>query len=157
MATKTATSRVALTDQPRYADTGTITRVWDYTSTLSLTADIVINYAWKIPHGATITSVKVGGQLPCDGTSPAIIDVNLRYWNSVSAVAANVTLGSASISAAIRLPVDIANTAANLPYKLSVPDDSSVRYGLIYLEQAAPTSPTVSESIVFVVQYTMDA
>jgi len=156
MATKTATSRVALTDQPRYADTGTITRVWDYTSTLSLTADIVINYAWKIPHGATITSVKVGGQLPCDGTSPAIIDVNLRYWNSVSA-ATNVTLGSASISAAIRLPVDIANTAANLPYKLSVPDDSSVRYGLIYLEQAAPTSATVSESIVFIVQYVMDA
>ena len=156
MATITA-SAAAAANQPKYHDVATITRVWNYTRTTTLTADIVVNYeAWKIPDGATITSVKLGGQLPVNGASVGIFNVVLRRYDSASA-ATNVILGSATISAAIRLPVDVANTAANLPYTLDIDDDSVHRYAHIYLQQtAAPASPTVSESVVFIVQYVMD-
>jgi len=156
MATITA-SAAAAANQPKYHDVATITRVWNYTRTTTLTADIVVNYeAWKIPDGATITSVKLGGHLPVNGASVGIFNVVLRKYNSASA-ATNVILGSATISSAIRLPVDVANTAANLPYTLDIDDDSVHRYAHIYLQQtAAPASPTVSESVVFIVQYVMD-
>jgi hypothetical protein len=139
----------------------TINRIWRFTpiqgtTSISLsTGDVVLFPNVKIPHGATILSVKLGGLH--NSTAGIIGLMKFRYPDaSMNAVITDISIGSATASIAGRNFVDVTNTSMTLPYVVSCSDDALNRYVIPVMVVDTATSQTLSMSLAFNVAYSMD-
>lgn len=147
----TTTAATSVIGDARTHPVATITRVWNYVTTNTLSSgDVIFHPSWRIPHRATITSVRVSGAT-VDGQT--ILNPTLRYYDSASA-ATDVSLGTATLSVTFKF---VDTVAATLPYTFSAPDDSASPFWAHFILKAqAAVSGTGSTSVVMVVQYTMN-
>jgi hypothetical protein len=156
MAAVTTTATTLVYGDAKVDACATITRVWQYTHTLTLSAtDVIFHPMWRIPNHATITSVRIGGRT-ADGTN--IIKPVIRVYNSASA-ATDTVLGSLTLSVAGRLGDVVYSSAgdsAHLPFTHSASDDAAVHFAHLILVADTAASGTGSTSIDIIVQYTMN-
>lgn len=132
-------------NQPRISITGAVERVQTYVTSASLSDGDVIKFnGMKIPHGATVTDVRLIGK-SVDGTF--IFQIGNEYTSQ------GAVHGSATFS-----PTQASFVKTNgLPYKLSVSDDYYPRHAAMTLTvNGATTSGTASLSVTLFVRYVMD-
>lgn len=155
MASRTANAGVNyVNSQPKYLVNSTVTRVFDFVDTATLSQGDVVLMPWaRIPHGAVITDVKIGGQL-INGTAILLPQIE------VGSTTVNLG-GSLTLSQGGGLPRNPGQPTSfgestNIPYVVSVSDDAVIRYATLKMTVQTVTSATTSASIVYMVTYTMD-
>jgi hypothetical protein len=154
MATKTSGATVSYSNQPKMLPSAPIYRIFRHFETLTLSAGDVIRFdEARIPHGAQIFDVRLGGGLR---DSVNVCNVQIEVGSTTT------LLGSLSLSVAGRIPTPVvgpttASEAAGVPFIVSCSDDAVVRYGTMKVTVSGATSATTSASIVLVVGYVMDA
>jgi hypothetical protein len=151
MATITATTAGFLGEAKAVANGGTVTRIWQYISTGTMSSgDVIYNPNWRLPKGAFVTSVKVSGKT-VDGTG--IVVPCVRVYNSASA-ATDTVFGSITLSP-VHASTEVVGTT--LPLEVSIADDSAQpHYAHFILKFQANASGTGSASMDLIVQYVMD-
>ena len=144
MASISATTAQA--NQPRVTTDGTlITRMQSYVTTASLSAgDTITLHNLKIPAGATVRSmyVKAAGANAEGVFHLTMGDTTSAAWGG------SVTAASGVIA--------YAPAPSAYGYLISVSDSATTRYKTIMASVTTHTSSTVSTSLMFVVDYTMD-
>ena len=141
-------AQTAAANQPRVTTDGTlITRMQSYVTTASFAAnDTIALYNMKVPHGATIRSfaIKAAGANGKGTWHMTIGDRSSAAWGGSVTAASGVLVGG------------FMDAPSAYNYKVSVTDGASVRYIVPMATITTATSSTVSTSLLFVVDYTMD-
>jgi hypothetical protein len=168
MAVTLTLSTANMPNQPRVETSGTVTRVQEYKSTATLSAaDAFIFTNIPIPHGAKITSFKVGAvQETTSTTSVSIVfSAGLFYNGSTDYRAYWASTGNFSQAAwkTIDYAVDGTMSAAGnkgFPVTLSVSDDRVERYAYPMINVVSATHGSATSSLTVkmsvMVQYIMD-
>lgn len=154
MAVTSTASSVVIGDA-KYHPVATITRWWTHVTTNTLSSgDVIFHPMWRVPKGANICWVRVGGRT-VDGQT--ILNPALRVYDSASA-ATDTSLGTRTLSVSQNYGETVNLSGAGAPpINVSIADDSaSPNWAHIVLKAQAATSGTGSTSIDLLVQYFMN-
>lgn len=120
-----------------------VSRVWTANG-LTISASHVLPMI-QVPHGAVIQSIVGHGFI---GAASAIVNVGIQGLSDDFLIS-DTTLSSGG-------NVNFTPTAGNLPYRVSLSDDSVTRYVMVQAKFKTVPSATVTGRIALTVLYSMD-